>query len=565
MTDRPLQTIVLLDAQTALVLAEMDEWDVLLLAGSLSADPYTLPELATAWQRYAVDRPLMELDWRPAGTQAADPPRWVSVDLARGEILVSQEEELFENPAAFQRDEGNWEPGNPIVWINLPPRWTQRVAPWSAVLAQPEMSTPEAPFDFREFLFGAPLAAGLARRVLVRAQESPSRLAKDWLDPDGAQARIADAVMGQARQSESNLASELEQRFAETRSAWHELTVEVHVDWLMTPHPDLNGDIPRHYLHRGLEWVDRELSNRQREWENEGRAPVGVEPSAVAYRFGPMGRHELCMYFDLCRELLAQAWQTIHEQPDITEPQLTAHLHQHAQSWLHYGRIDGNPMPPIEILDSERRRIPLLADGAHIIDCECPLCRMMADESFGLTFCSFDGHHLELDDEFAFSLCATRAEWDKQQADYRDFAEKCDAREKQRQADIAAGLIDPALEPVWSNSVLPNANIGNAFPAFSLSFRVAELVTDLQTLRGHQPRETAPETSWIANINDLFDSLRNSQASGERDACDAICTALVTTLEQVVTAYPNLTSKAADLQSQLYELSRELRDEEMPF
>ena len=44
----------------------------------------------------------------------------------------------------------------------------------------------------------------------------------------------------------------------------------------------------------------------------------------------------------------------------------------------------------------------------HAIDCDCPICNMMADGMFGVGFNSIDGHHLELDDEFAFSMHETR-------------------------------------------------------------------------------------------------------------------------------------------------------------
>ncbi len=37
----------------------------------------------------------------------------------------------------------------------------------------------------------------------------------------------------------------------------------------------------------------------------------------------------------------------------------------------------------------------------------------MYDGMFGVGFTSIDGHHLELDDEFAFSKCETREEWEE--------------------------------------------------------------------------------------------------------------------------------------------------------
>ena len=44
----------------------------------------------------------------------------------------------------------------------------------------------------------------------------------------------------------------------------------------------------------------------------------------------------------------------------------------------------------------------------HEIDCDCPICNMMADGTFGPAFAGIDSHHLELDDEFAFFRCTRR-------------------------------------------------------------------------------------------------------------------------------------------------------------
>lgn len=44
----------------------------------------------------------------------------------------------------------------------------------------------------------------------------------------------------------------------------------------------------------------------------------------------------------------------------------------------------------------------------YVADCDCPICEMMADGMFGIRFTSIDGHHLELDDEFAFSMHENR-------------------------------------------------------------------------------------------------------------------------------------------------------------
>ena len=109
------------------------------------------------------------------------------------------------------------------------------------------------------------LAEGIARRTLDIAHREPlpaERLSWDDLPWDGSP-------------TESQ---------RETASRWHALTIRVHADWLMTPREDLGGQPPRHFLHRGRDWVDHELHNRQRQWSNEGRCPRPLDRDTFAYR-----------------------------------------------------------------------------------------------------------------------------------------------------------------------------------------------------------------------------------------------------------------------------------------
>lgn len=119
------------------------------------------------------------------------------------------------------------------------------------------------------------------------------------------------------------------------------------------------------------------------------------------------------MYFDLCREVIQAAWLQLARDPETDIESLTTALRSHGQQWLNEDSIDGNPTPPAVIIETERRHLPLLADGSHL-DCECPICQSLADRRFGPGFVGFDGHHLELEDEFAFSLCESREEWQEE-------------------------------------------------------------------------------------------------------------------------------------------------------
>jgi hypothetical protein len=160
----------------------------------------------------------------------------------------------------------------------------------------------------------------------------------------------------------------------------------------------------------------------------------------------------------------------------------------------------------------------------------------------------FDGHHLELDDEFAFSLCQTREEWEAQQEDYRRFSEKMDRQESER---AAPGDEDDALGgSVWQTSFVdwdvmapPGASPQRAL--WVLSFPLAELVANL---------EARPDgMDLLRSLNGAYAALRTSQdAAGRSSAAQE----LRERLEEVGQKFPDLTAKGADLQSRLDEVLR---------
>jgi len=528
------KTVTVRDRGGMWQLRAADAWTTMTLMGALSADPRSFDELARAWLRYQPNVALEDLPW----TECHDVPasgRWLLLDLACLGIVAGGGAVLPEAQAAFQRDEGPWNPEIPVVWINLPPDW-QCVAAADGEPALLPLPVPAEPLDVRGVLFGRALAAGLARRTLDIARREPlpaERLSWDDLPWD-------------SPRTDSQ---------RETISRWHALTIRVHADWLMTPREDLEGQPPRHFLHRGRDWVDHELNNRELQWSNEGRCPRPLDRDTFAYRYGPLGRHEVVMYFDLCRELLRAAWDRIAAEPEIGEDALTKTLHEHAQWWLAEGSIDGDPTPPATIIEEERRRKPLVRTGPPH-DPDCPLCRLEAEGEFGAgpTFCGFDGHHLDLDDEFAFSLCATREEWEKEQEDYRRFNEEMEAKRRAREA---AGE-DPYAS-VWKTSyvneeALREAGLSSPWSVMGFAMRVAELIGDLKAAAGSR--------ELIEALNMAFDAY--CAADGERSLSAAAAAQLAETLEQIAAAHPHLTPKAADLQSQLAERERQT-ESDFPF
>ncbi|MCO6457419.1 MAG: hypothetical protein J5I93_19130 [Pirellulaceae bacterium] len=392
MAESDRETVFVRDREQVRQLADVDSWDSMTLIAVTSSDPRTFDELCRAWWRYRPRERLAERAWFEWNGSSPQGP-WVLLDLAALRVVAGGGSELPEDGAAFQRDDGPWTPENPLVWINRPPGWTLlEGTSWCEAL--PPLPVPVEPLDVRGVLYGRPLAEFIARRAVELARSGKLPAAPFDATPEP----WPDTRTDSRREADQH---------------WHRLTVQAHADWLLTPREDLEGQPPRHFLHAGRAWLEREVDNRQRQWSQTKSAPRAIDPDTFAYRHGPLGRHEVVVYFDLCREVIQAAWLQLARDPETDIESLTTALRSHGQQWLNEDSIDGNPTPPAVIIETERRHLPLLADGSHL-DCECPICQSLADRRFGPGFVGFDGHHLELEDEFAFSLCESREEWQEE-------------------------------------------------------------------------------------------------------------------------------------------------------
>src|SRR5262249_2354807 len=160
---------------------------------------------------------------------------------------------------------------------------------------------------------------------------------------------------------------------------------------------------------------------------------------------------EVVLYFDLVRALLAEAWSLTKQEPRPTRPLLVEHLAAFRDRWLREPYEGGSmPLTPAELIESERRRVPVAIEGGPLDD-DCPICQAEAEGACGPGVMWFDGHHLELEDEFAFSLCATREEWEREQEEYRRFSEEMDRKERERAAG-GGEASDPLAGSVWRTS-----------------------------------------------------------------------------------------------------------------
>ena len=387
--------VLVRDQEQFIQLLSIDDWDAMSILASVSSDPRSFRELALAWLRYRADEPLELKPWQPCQPErvAGD---WILIDLACQRLVSNCPDAIPQERTAFQQREGKWDPSIGVVWCNFPP-WWQRSIESELTKALPPIPEFVEPVDFRGILYGRTMARELGRRMsrIVTNESVPTEYLR-W-----------DDLPCESHPSDQQ---------KEVVSRWHELTVRVHADWLMTPLDQLDGQPPRTFLHRGREWVQWEVENRQAEWSRLKRAPRPLDRDTYAYRYGPMGLDEVVVYFDLCREVIHAGWKRMCAQ-QIDVEQLSREMWDHSKEWLANGPLNGETTAPTEIIECNRRHMPQLADGTHL-DCDCPLCRMAVDDTdrFYPTFAMSDGHHLELDDEFAFSLCETYDMWQLEQA-----------------------------------------------------------------------------------------------------------------------------------------------------
>jgi hypothetical protein len=493
---------------------EVDAWTGLVVLAALSAEPESFDELGAAVRRYQPEHRLFELP----GPTSVDPGAegegpWCLVDLTGRTVVAGGEFELPDPRGAYEADGDEHGDGFPIVWLDTPADWLFRPAgdDWRAAVAGRAAARAGVPrTDARAVLFGRPLLDYLADAVLAAAER--------------------EAVDGRREP---------------------ERTRALHAAWLLTARADLGGRTPREVLLADRERLARDLEHRSEQWSRQRHAAPALPPDATAYRFGGFGTTEVVLYFDLVRALLAEAWELTRGEPRPAKPLLVERLAAFRDGWLHVPNEETGPgLTPAELIESERRRLPVTGDGSHL-DCDCPLCQALTEEEFGPAFLMFDGHHLELEDEFAFSLCETRDEWDRQQEEHRRFSDEMDRKERERAA-AGGGADDPLADSVWRASFVDwDALTGPDAPPqqalLALGFPLAELTGALK----HRPEGR----DLLRSLNESYGGLRGSQ--------DAVAAASAAQefrerLEAVGRQFPDLTAKCADLQSRLDEVLRRL-------
>ncbi len=237
----------------------------------------------------------------------------------------------------------------------------------------------------------------------------------------------------------------------------------LHALWLMTPRDDLQGQSPRDVLLAKQDFIDFDLHTRSLQWSLQGEGPPCLATDSFAYRFAGFGTHEWVVYYDLVRYLL---WSALPSErfcpadplPQTEYRQQLAQLEQLKTVWLEQPQEDFGGKIPALIIENERIRLPIAMRGHDmVIDDDCPVCRMMGDDTglgMEVGFWHLDGSHM--DDDFAFSFYKTREEWEAENRRREEFDKEFNRRREERQQRIARGEpVEDEFNLNWIDSLYP--------------------------------------------------------------------------------------------------------------
>lgn len=318
------------------------------------------------------------------------------------------------------------------------------------------------------------------------------------------------------------------------------LVSEIHANWLLTPRDSLGKRTPRDVLLEKRELIDFDLQSRRDQWSILDRCPPGLPVNSRAYHFAGFGSHEVILYYDLVRHLLWEAVEHLMQNPSADEVAVERSLAEAKNRWLNtasHGVLEGNA--PRTVLENERRRIPLAISGTDApIDCDCPLCQMMAEN--GPVFLHLDGCHIE--DDFAFSFHRTQREWDLERKEW-DQIEREWETESQRGRPQKKDILP-------SRSGRAARSDGTRLLLVAIAACLTELGSELKSSEA-----TAP---IVASLNSHFGNLREVARDGTTSLVRPVISRLSDELEDVAGRRMDLGAKCTELQGHLATFARQL-------
>ncbi|MDC0935618.1 hypothetical protein OAS39_04975 [Pirellulales bacterium] len=341
---------------------------------------------------------------------------------------------------------------------------------------------------------------------------------------------------------------------------------QVHADWLVTPRQDLGGRAPRAVMLAGREAIESDIAFREHQWSASGACPEGLDRSTASYRYAAFGTHEIVVYYDLVRYLLKECNGLAADEPELSADATIARLEELRDKWLESRNRDYELRTGAAVIDHERRRIPEFISGAEAaIDCDCPICQMMAEDPQPY-FWGLDGANM--DDQFAFSFHLTRADWEAEQQRWEDHRLPFAAEQAGGQAgDSMETEIgddgdddDGDDDSVWQrcfvsdelsrdmplSEYLPVAEFGFAAMIGEVNQDVRELADDAMT-----------GADQVKALNRLFGNLREALRT-DPELIDPTLDRLERELAVVRHDYPKIAGKCDDLIRRLEEFPENL-------
>jgi hypothetical protein len=523
-------TVVVLESSRSLIAQRLEEDLALTIMGLISDDPGTWEEAKSVWPRYRSPAvceapeslPFDESSLTEVMEVLAVSESWMVIDFQTKRILSGGSFEPVGRDASLAMTlDKKGRDKCPLV-IHIPPWWELHEGASLFSIHEPRQEPMSKPRVDREILYGAPFLSCLASRVL------DLHASAEWPESDG------------------------------DLDDFHGLTLRVHRDWLMTPREDLGGRIPRELLHGAIHWSDHVTEGQQRRFLDVGKL-IAVPKDWAEYDTAPMGSQELCVYFDYCRDMIRAAWGWCLENENLISTldhtlavkELLDFLIRCNQDWMSESYDDG-PCPRF-VIECDRRRVPIgdgvviegmdeVAKSSHIIDCNCPICLMMAEGAFGPSFSRIDGHHLELDEDFAFSMAETLEDWELEHREYDDSSESDDEEDSPFQDPQNDEELVSVWGPMRSDLPIP----GDVQGHLKMAFMVADIVSVLQSYSNR--------ILEIQSLNLAFSEYRKADGRRLKKATKKF----KRLLETLANRYPELVSKSADLQSRIDESARVL-------
>ncbi|GIW90667.1 MAG: hypothetical protein KatS3mg109_1099 [Pirellulaceae bacterium] len=315
------------------------EWLAVQLMACVSVDPKTSDELETALRTYRPEHRLMEhaqplgrLSEPPALVEKPQEQTWCFIDLIGRTIVVSPDfcdvrpkggchgwQPDDEDPAGgwYEVSESSPEMQR-LAYIHIPPHWKffRGRSDWQSLVERRYRKAQQEPIvDSYTVLWGAPLWEHLAESV---------RSASDEKDP-----------RTQMR--------------------------EIHIRWILTPHPLLADCTPQQVLMAGCEYVEADMENRRHYWSRLRTPPQPVPVNSSTYRFGPYCEEHHALHFDYVRTLLEEAWTYRSTMPDAAVSEWVAGLERRASGWWDSpSAVLDSEMSNHEFWDRYRQRVPLV-------------------------------------------------------------------------------------------------------------------------------------------------------------------------------------------------------------